>query len=44
MLSEIKKKLINNPQHIENILEKYGFSNIDIRSKEVRCGIEDRYQ
>jgi hypothetical protein len=41
MLSEIKEKLINNPQHIENILEDYGFCNIDIRSKEIRCGIEE---
>jgi len=41
MLSEIKEKLINNPQHIENILREYGFSNIDVRSKEIRCGIED---
>lgn len=40
MLSEIKNKLIDNPQHIENILGEYGFCNIDVRSKEIRCGIE----
>jgi len=39
MLMEIKNKLINNPQHIENILEQYGFSNIGIKSHEIRCGI-----
>lgn len=41
MLSGLKEKLIENPQHIENILEKYGFCNIDVRSKEIRCGIEE---
>lgn len=41
MLSELKAKLIDNPQHIENILKDYGFSNIHIRSKEIRCGIEE---
>lgn len=38
---ELKKRLMNNPHHIENILEKYGFHNIDIRSKEIRCGIDE---
>jgi len=42
MLSEIKSKLINNPQHIENILEEYGFSNISIKSQEIRCGIDEK--
>lgn len=41
MLSELKTKLIDNPQHIKNILEEYGFCNIDVRSKEIRCGIEE---
>jgi len=41
MLSELKTELINNPQHIENILEDYGFCNIDVRSKEIRCGIDE---
>lgn len=38
---ELKKRLLNNPQHIENILEKYNFHNIDVRSREIRCGIEE---
>jgi len=42
MLSEIKSTLINNPQHIENILEEYGFSNISIKSQEIRCGIDEK--
>lgn len=38
---ELKKRLMNNPYHIENILEKYDFHNIDIKSKEIRCGIDE---
>lgn len=38
---ELKKKLLNNPYHIENLLEKYDFHNIDVRSKEIRCGIDE---
>lgn len=38
---ELKKKLLNNPYHIENILEKYGFSNIEVNSREIRCGLNE---
>ena len=31
---------MNNPHHIENILEEYDFHNIDVRSREIRCGID----
>jgi len=37
VINEIKKQLINNPIHIQNILEYYEFYNIDIRSQEIRC-------
>jgi len=39
MISDINKQLLDNPEHIKNILEKFGFCNIDIRAKEIRCGI-----
>jgi hypothetical protein len=38
---ELKKRLMNNPYHIENILEKYNFHNISIGNKEIRCGIDE---
>ncbi|MBL4951068.1 hypothetical protein JK635_02285 [Neobacillus sp. YIM B02564] len=38
---ELKKMLMKNPHHIENILEKYDFHNIDVRNNEIRCGIEE---
>jgi DNA primase len=38
---ELKKRLMNNPHHIENILEEYDFHNIDVRSNEIRCGIDE---
>lgn len=38
---ELKKRLRDNPHHIENILEEYDFHNIDVRSKEIRCGIDE---
>jgi len=37
----LKTTLLENPQHIENILEEYGFCNVDVRSTEIRCGIEE---
>lgn len=40
-MEEIKKRLMNNPYHIENILEHYGFSNINVNSREIRCGLDD---
>lgn len=39
---ELKKRLMNNPYHIENILEKYKFHNISTGSKEIRCGIDEK--
>ena len=41
MINEIKQKLINNPIHINNILEYYEFYNIDVKSQEIRCGIAE---
>lgn len=38
---ELKKRLRNNPHHIESILEEYQFHNIDVRDKEIRCGIDE---
>lgn len=38
---ELKKRLINNPHHIENILEHYDFHNIDVKSREIRCSINE---
>lgn len=38
---ELKKKLVKNPHHIENILKKYQFHNISVGSKEIRCGIDE---
>lgn len=38
---ELKKRLLNNPHHIENLLDEYGFSNIDINSREIRCGLDE---
>jgi DNA primase len=39
---ELKKRLMDNPHHIENILEHYDFYNIDVRSREIRCGIDEK--
>jgi hypothetical protein len=39
MISDINKQLIDNPEHIRNILDKFEFSNIDIKANEIRCGI-----
>jgi hypothetical protein len=41
MLSELKQQLIQNPIHIVNILEMYDFYHIDLKSKEIRCGISE---
>src|SRR4051794_22273282 len=38
---ELKKRLMNNPHHIESILEHYDFHNIDVKSKEIRCSIKE---
>lgn len=42
MIDEIKKKLIENPIHIQNILEHYEFYNIDVKSQEIRCGVGEK--
>lgn len=39
---ELKKRLMNNPHHIENILEEYDFHNIEVGSREVRCGVDEK--
>lgn len=41
MINNLRKKLINNPIFIQNILEYYEFANISINSQEIRCGIEE---
>lgn len=39
---ELKKRLLNNPEHIENILEEYDFHNITpYGSREIRCGLDE---
>lgn len=38
---ELKKRLLNNPEHIENILEEYDFHNITVNSREIRCGFDE---
>jgi len=38
---ELKKRLMNNPYHIENILEEFDFYNISVGQKEIRCGIDE---
>lgn len=37
---EIKKELLKNPYHIENILEEYDFHNIKPGTREIRCSID----
>jgi hypothetical protein len=39
---ELKKRLRDNPHHIENILEEYDFYNIDVGTREIRCGIDEK--
>jgi DNA primase len=41
MFEEIKEQLIDNPEHIVNLLELYGCEKIRIRNKEIRCARED---
>lgn len=40
MFEEIKEQLIDNPEHIVNLLELYGCEKIRIRDKEIRCARE----
>ena len=43
MLSDIKNKLLNSPDYIKTILEYYDFTNIDIRTNEIRCGFGENF-
>lgn len=38
---ELKKQLLDNPEHIRELLEEYDFHNIKINSNEIRCGVEE---
>lgn len=41
MFEEIKKRLLDDPNHIVNLLEIYNFSKIKMSSKEIRCAFEE---
>lgn len=41
MFEEVKSKLLEEPQHIVNLLEFYNFARIRIRQHEIRCAFED---
>lgn len=41
MIIELKKQLLEDPQHIINILQQYDFYNITSSSSEIRCGIAE---
>ncbi|MBD1379090.1 hypothetical protein [Metabacillus arenae] len=38
---ELKKRLMNNPHHIESILEEYDFHNVKVGTREIRCSIDE---
>lgn len=38
---ELKKRLMDNPQHIINILNIFEFHNIEKRNNEIRCGLDE---
>lgn len=38
---ELKKRLMDNPHHIESILEEYDFHNINIGTREIRCSFDE---
>ncbi|MGM9986345.1 MAG: hypothetical protein ACI35O_03860 [Bacillaceae bacterium] len=38
---ELKKRLLNNPEKIIDILEYYGFHNVNQMYSEIRCGLDD---
>lgn len=39
---EIKKRLVNHPHIIESLLYYYGFDNVKVGSKEIRCAIDEQ--
>ncbi len=43
MLTEIKKRLLENPQYIASILEHYKFSKVTLRTDEIRCAFDDEH-
>ena len=40
MLTEVKSKLLDNPESIQHILETFGFDKVRIRNNEIRCAFE----
>lgn len=40
MLEEVKKKLLENPEQIQHILEAFDFDKVKIRNNEIRCAFE----
>lgn len=40
VLEEVKKKLLDNPEQIQHILETFDFDKIRIRNNEIRCAFE----
>lgn len=41
MLEEIKKELINHPDKLKNVLERFGYCNIVVRPKYIQCGRDE---
>lgn len=41
MIDLIKRKLLENPQHIVDILNYYDFYSVRLKSKEITCGLEE---
>ena len=42
MLSEIKKMLLERPEAIVELLEEFGFAHINHRTREIRCGRDEK--
>lgn len=40
-MQELKKRLLKNPQKIKNTLERFGFHNVRVKDKEIRCAIDE---
>jgi DNA primase len=40
VFEEIKEKMLEQPEHIVNLLELYGFAHIRVRQREIRCAFE----
>ena len=43
MINEIKKRLLDDPEKIVNVLEYYDFANVRIHNNEIRCGVDDEH-